>query len=94
MVNLPLRHIFQSAIRTGRRVREETGISKNALSVSSVAVDVATMVIGDLRKCKILVLGTGEAGRLVVKAAKEREVTRIVVAPTISHSSSCNWSFT
>lgn len=80
MVNLPLRHIFQSAIRTGRRVREETGISKNALSVSSVAVDLATRVIGDLRKCKILVLGAGEAGRLVVKAAKEREVTRIVVA--------------
>jgi len=80
MVNLPLRHIFQSAIRTGRRVREETGLSRNALSVSSVAVDLATRVIGDLRKCKILVLGAGEAGRLVVKAAKERGVSRIVVA--------------
>jgi len=80
MVNLPLRHIFQSAIRTGRLVREETGISRHALSVSSVAVDLATRVIGDLRKCKILVLGAGEAGRLVVKAAKERGVSRIVVA--------------
>lgn len=35
-VDLPLRQLFQSAIRAGRRVREETLISRNALSVSSV----------------------------------------------------------
>jgi len=80
MVNLPLRHIFQSAIRTGRQVREETGISKNALSISSVAVDLAAGVVGDLGDCKVLVIGAGEAGRLVVKVAKERGVSRIVVA--------------
>ena len=78
MVNLPLRHIFQSAVRTGRKVRQETGISKNALSISSVAVDLATRVISDLRRCKILVIGTGEAGRLVVKVAKERGASQIV----------------
>jgi len=43
MVNLPLRHIFRSAIRLGRQVREETGISKNATSVSEeiIAAEVA-----------------------------------------------------
>ncbi len=80
VVNLPLRHLFQSAIRAGRRVRRETGISKNALSVSSVAVDLATKVIGDLGSCKILVIGAGEAGRLVVKVAKDRGAHQIVVA--------------
>ncbi len=80
MVNLPLRHIFQSAIRTGRRVREETGISRNALSVSSVAVDLATKVVNNLESCKMLVIGAGEAGKLVAKVAKERGVPRIVVA--------------
>ena len=80
MVNLPLRHVFQSAIQTGRRVREETGISKNALSVSSVAVDLAAGVVGDLGSCKMLVVGAGEAGRLVAKAAKDRGAPRIVVA--------------
>ncbi len=80
MVNLPLRHIFQSAIRTGRRVREETGISKNAVSVSSVAVDLAARVVGDLGDCKMLVIGAGEAGKLVVKVAKERGASRIVIA--------------
>ena len=80
MVNLLLRHLFQGAIRSGRRVREETGISKNAMSVSSVAVDLASKIIGDLSKSRLLVIGTGEAGRLVAKASKERGVTQIAVA--------------
>ncbi|MFC1942520.1 glutamyl-tRNA reductase [Chloroflexota bacterium] len=79
-VNLPMRHIFQNAIRIGRKVREETGISKNALSVSSVAVDLATKVFGELKNCRMFVIGAGEAGRLVAKAAKERGVSRITVA--------------
>jgi glutamyl-tRNA reductase len=80
MVSLPLRHIFQSAIRTGRRVREETGISRNALSVSSVAVDMAARIVGDLKGGTMLVIGTGEAGRLAAKAARDRGVARALVA--------------
>ena len=80
MVNLPLRHIFHDAIRVGRKVREETGISQNALSASSVAVDLAATVVGDLRKSKMMIIGTGEAGRLVVKVAKERGVPQLAVA--------------
>lgn len=79
MVNLPLRNLFRHAIRTGRRVREETLISKNALSVSSVAVDLATRIVGDLSSCKILVIGAGETGRLVAKAAKKRGASQIIV---------------
>ena len=80
MVNLPLRHISQSAIRVGRRVREETGISRSAISVSSVAVDLATKIVNNLESCKMLVIGAGEAGRLVAKVAKERGVSQITVA--------------
>ena len=60
MVNLPLRRVFQNAISTGRRVREETGISKNAFSVSSVAVDLASRAIGNLGDSKLLVIGPGK----------------------------------
>jgi glutamyl-tRNA reductase len=79
MVGHPLRTLFHQGLRVGRQVREETGISKNALSVSSVAVDLAAKAIGDLSGCRALVIGTGEAGRLVAKALKERGVTRITV---------------
>jgi glutamyl-tRNA reductase len=45
-----------------------------------VAVDLATRIVGDLGDCNILVIGTGEAGRLVAKAARDRGASRIVVA--------------
>jgi len=77
MVEQPLRTLFHQALRVGRQVREKTGISKNALSVSSVAVELAAKAIGDLPRCKALVIGTGEAGRLVAKALKERGVAQI-----------------
>ena len=83
MVKQPLRNLFHHALQVGRRVRDETGISKNALSVSSVAVHLAAKAIGDLSQCKALVIGTGEAGRLVAKALRERGVSDII---TISRS--------
>ena len=62
MVTAPLRYVFQSAIRAGRQVREETGISKNALSVSSVAVDLTAKIVNKLENSKMMVIGAGEAG--------------------------------
>ena len=70
--NLALRQLFRNAIRTGRRVRDETAISRNAVSVSSVAIDLITEVFGSLEDSKMIVIGAGEAGRLVAKVAKER----------------------
>ncbi len=77
MVGYSLRTLLHQALRVGRQVREKTGISKNALSVSSVAVELAAKAIGDLTKRKALVIGTGEAGRLVAKALKERGIAQI-----------------
>ena len=80
MVNLPLRQLFNSATGTGRRVRSETGISRNALSVSSVAVDFAASIVGDLSTCKMLIIGTGAAGKLVARIGGERGIKDITIA--------------
>ena len=80
MMAAPLRQIFHSALRTGRQVRDETGISRAALSVSSVAVDLAEEVVGSLGNRKMLVIGAGETGGLVARVARERGVSRVVVA--------------
>ena len=79
MVNPVLRHIFHSAVRTGRLAREETGISKYAISVSSVAVNKALDIITEINKAKLVVIGAGEAGRQVVRVARSRETAKIVV---------------
>ncbi|MBT3363370.1 MAG: glutamyl-tRNA reductase [Chloroflexi bacterium] len=78
-VDLSLRNIFQHAIRVGRRVRSETDISKNALSASSVAVDLAIKTIGDIEDIKMLVIGAGEAGRLVAQVARDMGVGDIAI---------------
>ncbi|MBI2868660.1 MAG: glutamyl-tRNA reductase [Chloroflexi bacterium] len=80
MVNLPLLHLFQSAVRAGRQVRRETGISRNALSISSVAIDLAAKKVGRLDACRLLVIGAGEAGALAARVARERGVKQIVIA--------------
>jgi len=79
LVGLPLLNLFRHAVRVGRRVRAHTDISKNALSVSSVAVDLAARSIGDMSSCRVVVIGAGEAGQLAAKASKERGASQIVV---------------
>jgi len=78
-VNLPLRHIFNSAIRTGRRARDETGISRNSLSISSIAVNKALDVVADIGRSKIVIIGAGEAGKLALRVACGRGATEIAV---------------
>jgi len=81
MVDPPLRRLFQHAISTGRKVREETGISRNALSVSSVAVDLAVKAASrDIGECRVLLVGAGEAGKLVARAFGQRGAASISVA--------------
>ncbi len=80
MVNLPLRELFNSAIRTGRKVRTETDISRNALSVSSIAIDFAENILGTLSTKKMIIIGTGEAGKLVARIAIKRGIKNISVS--------------
>ncbi|MFC2003279.1 glutamyl-tRNA reductase [Chloroflexota bacterium] len=79
LVERALLNLFRHALRVGRRARAETDISKNALSVSSAAVDLAARVVGNIRHCKIVVIGAGEAGKLVAKASRQRGTSQIVV---------------
>ncbi len=79
LAGLPLLNLLRYAVRVGRRVRAETDISKSALSVSSAAVDFAARVVGDIKRCKIVVIGAGEAGKLVAKASRQRGASQIVV---------------
>jgi len=80
LIGLPLLKLFQHAVRVGRRSRAETGISKNAVSVSSVAVDLVIQIVGDISSKKVVVVGAGEAGRLVARTSIERGALNTVVA--------------
>ena len=75
----PLAQLFQQALRVGRKVRRETGISRNALSVSRACVEMAKSVLGDLTNRRVLVVGAGEAGELAAEVLSISGVSDITV---------------
>ena len=72
--------LFAAALTTGKRVRSETDIGSSRVSVSSVAVDLALSVLGDLQDRNVVILGAGEASELTAHALSERGAGTIFVA--------------
>jgi glutamyl-tRNA reductase len=75
-----LNRLFHTSLRVGKRVRAETGIGDNSLSVPRVAVKLAEEVFGTLRGRRALVLGAGEMSELVVKHLKDRGIGELRIA--------------
>lgn len=76
-----LDQLFRKALETGKRVRTETGISVGAMSVASVAVDLASDGAGgDLRTMRTLLIGAGDMGEATARALLESGVTSLSVA--------------
>lgn len=75
-----LKHLFNRAMTAGRRIRNETGINKGAVSIGSAAVELAVNLLGNLEEKKILVMGAGEIGTLVAKALARRCLSPIFIA--------------
>jgi glutamyl-tRNA reductase len=72
--------LFAAALTTGKRVRSETDIGSSRVSVSSVAVDLALSVLGDLQDRNVVILGAGEASELTARALSEQGAGTIFVA--------------
>jgi glutamyl-tRNA reductase len=72
--------LFAAALTTGKRVRSETAIGESRVSVSSVAVDLALSVLGDLEHRHVVILGAGETSELTARALADRGAGTIFVA--------------
>jgi glutamyl-tRNA reductase len=72
--------LFRSALAAGKRARTETKISRSRVSVSSVAVELAAGMLGDLATRRVLVIGAGENAELTAQALRERGVHTVFVA--------------
>ena len=64
--------LFETALRVGKRVRTETAIARQPLSLSHVAVDVAERAAGDLSGLRLLVVGAGKIGEQTARHLAER----------------------
>src|SRR5215468_8243679 len=63
-----LHRLFQRAFRVAKQVRTHTDIARGAVSVGSVAVELAQRIFGKLNDCKVLVLGAGETSERTTRA--------------------------
>jgi glutamyl-tRNA reductase len=72
--------LFGAALATGKRVRTETALATGPSSMSSVAVELARSVLGDLDDRRVLVLGAGETAELTARPLAERGARPVFVA--------------
>jgi len=75
-----LHRLFQRAFRVAKQVRSRTDITRGAVSVGSVAVDLAVKIFGDLTDRKVLLLGAGEASERTARALISRGVRDLRVS--------------
>jgi glutamyl-tRNA reductase len=75
-----LRRAVSRATSSARRVRNETAIARGALSLSSVAADLAYKLLGDLGGKSVLLVGTGEMGRLAAREFRSRGAAELLLA--------------
>ena len=75
-----LNRLFQKSFQVGKQVRSSTAIARGSVSVASVAADLAEQIFGGLDRCKIMILGAGEASEKTAKAFRSRGAGQIFVA--------------
>ncbi|XP_045825985.1 glutamyl-tRNA reductase 1, chloroplastic-like [Trifolium pratense] len=73
--------LFKQAISVGKRVRTETNISSGSVSVSSAAVELAIMKRSEasFNDARVLVIGAGKMGKLVIKHLVAKGCRKMVV---------------
>jgi glutamyl-tRNA reductase len=74
-----LSRALERAFGVAKRVRTETTIARGAANVSSVAVELASRVFGDLSGKSVLVVGAGKMSALAARHLYSSGAQRIVV---------------
>jgi glutamyl-tRNA reductase len=71
--------LFSRAFGAAKRVRTETDLGRNAVSIGHAAVTLAARIFDDLSRHKVLVLGAGEMARLAAQHLLARGAEHVTV---------------
>ena len=75
-----LNQAFQQAFSAAKRVRSETAIGQNPVSVAYASVSLAEQIFTDLNSAHALLIGAGETIELVARHLTEKNIGQITVA--------------
>ncbi|TKJ36611.1 MAG: glutamyl-tRNA reductase [Planctomycetes bacterium B3_Pla] len=62
-----LNRLFHSAFATSKKVYTTTSISSGRVSVAGVAVELAKQLFADISSAKVVVIGAGDMGQLIIQ---------------------------
>jgi len=62
-----LNRLFHCAFGTSKKIYTETSISSGRISVAGIAVELAMQLFADISAAKVVVIGAGEMGELLVR---------------------------
>jgi glutamyl-tRNA reductase len=71
--------IFHKAFQVAKRVRTETKVGYNPLSISSMAVEMAKRIFGNLSQKKVMAVGAGEMAKIALKNLKKEGIEKVYV---------------
>ncbi len=71
--------LFRAALVAGKRARSETNISRNAASLSHVAVQLARNLLPDWHEASILLVGSGKMSELAARNLRDNGAQRLVI---------------
>jgi len=84
-VGSTLHNVFQQVFSVAKRVRTETAIGENPVSVAFAAVSLASRIFTDLREQTALLIGAGETIELVARHLLDKGVKKLIVANRTLH---------
>jgi glutamyl-tRNA reductase len=70
---------FHKTFNVAKRIRTETRIGYNPISISSMAIELSKNIFGELNKKKILVIGAGEMCEIALKYFKKEGLNEIFI---------------
>ncbi len=79
-VNAILDRLFQHSFSVAKRVRTDTEIGSNPVSVAFAAVNLSKQIFGKLDKLHALLIGAGETIELVSRHLKTRHIGSMTIA--------------
>ncbi|HET6890822.1 MAG TPA: glutamyl-tRNA reductase [Pyrinomonadaceae bacterium] len=75
-----LSRLIHHTFRVAKRVRNETGIAANAVSISYMAVELGKKIFGSLKGQSVLLIGAGEMAELSARHLVNAGVSRVIIA--------------
>lgn len=80
VVKTNLRHVFEYVFSASKRVRNQSGIGTNPVSIAYAAVQLAGQFFTDFKALRVFLIGSGETAHLVAKYLHKQGVSQFLVA--------------